>query len=270
MTPVLEARDVWFRAGSKALVADVSLSVGAGETVALVGPNGAGKSTLLRLLAGEIGCSEGALRLKGRAPRSYGARALALHRAVLSQDTTVTFPFSVREIVRIGGGERRGPALDDMVDRALVEVDLDGFQDRIIGTLSGGEQQRTHFARVMVQLACGTAAHGPGALLLDEPTASLDLRHQLDIAAALHRRAADGTAVIVVLHDLNLAACLAGRITVLNHGRIAKDGRPAETITDEIVEEVFSIAGAVSRAPYNGAPFVLPHNAKKRNVEHAR
>ena len=258
MSAVLKASNVYFRIDGKALLSDVSLSIAPGEAVALVGPNGAGKSTLLRILAGEMACSEGEIRLKGRAPRFYGARALALHRAVLSQSPVVTFPFSVREIVQMGGGEVRGAAVNALVDSALAEVDLEGFQDRIIGTLSGGEQQRAHFARVMVQLTCGMAAHGPGVLLLDEPTASLDLRHQLDLVAAIGRRCDDGVAVIAVLHDLNLAARLAKRIIVLQQGRTVADDTPANTITDEIAREVFEVADAVLRMPPPGMPFVLP------------
>ena len=129
--------------------------------------------------------AQAALRRRARsraAPlASYAPRDLALHRAVLSQSTHVAFPFTVGEVVRMGAGDRHGRAIDDLAERALADVDLAAFGDRIITTLSGGEQQRAHFARVLVQLACGEAAHGPGLLLLDEPTASLDLRHQLDM-----------------------------------------------------------------------------------------
>ena len=181
------------RAGARAILDAVSLAIAPGETVALVGPNGAGKSTLLRVLSGELAADAGTVVLKGREPRAYEPRVLALHRAVLSQHTSVAFPFSVAEVVRMGAGDRRGAAVEPLVDAALAEVDLAGFRERIITTLSGGEQQRAHFARVLVQLACGEAAHGPGVLLLDEPTASLDLRHQLDVldgdAAAAPRAA---------------------------------------------------------------------------------
>jgi iron complex transport system ATP-binding protein len=229
----------------------------------LVGPNGAGKSTLLRVLAGDFAPSAGSVLLHGRNPRSYPSRELALHRAVLSQSIAVTFPFSVAEIVRMGAGERRGPAVEALVDGALAEVDLGGFRDRVIGTLSGGEQQRAHFARVLVQLACGEAARGPGLLLLDEPTSNLDLRHQLDMVAATQRCLARGVTVIAILHDLNLAALLARRIVVLGGGRIAADGAPRETITEAVLCEVFGVASAVGRVPEASVPFVLPHGAQK-------
>ena len=167
---------------------------------------------------------------------------------MLSQSTHVAFPFTVGEIVRMGAGDRRGRAIDALADAALADVDLGAFSARIITTLSGGEQQRAHFARVLVQLACGEAAHGPGLLLLDEPTASLDLKHQLDMLEAVTRCARRGVAVVAILHDLNLATLAADRIVVLDGGRVAADGTPAETVTDELLARVFKVT-APSRGP---------------------
>jgi iron complex transport system ATP-binding protein len=256
---MLEARGVTVRIGAKTLLDDVSLAVAAGERVALVGPNGAGKSTLLRAIAGELRPANGAVRLKGRDVAAYAPRMLALHRAVLSQTVTVAFPFTVAEVVAMGAGDRGGAWVDALVESALADVDLTDFADRIITTLSGGEQQRAHFARVLVQLACGETAHGPGLFLLDEPTASLDLRHQIDVLEALGRCASRGVTVIVVLHDLNLATLYAERIVILDRGRIAADGPPHDTITDPMLDRVFGVAAAVGRTPESGIPFVLPH-----------
>ena len=263
MTPAIEAASLSVRVGARALIDDIALSVMPGESVALVGPNGAGKSTLLRALAGEIAASAGAVRLKGRDPRAYRPHELALHRAVLSQSVTVAFPFTVAEVVRMGGGGQRGRGVDALVERALADVELDGFDDRIIGTLSGGEQQRAHLARVLVQLACGEAKCGPGVLMLDEPTASLDLRHQLDIVAMMRRCAARGVAVVAILHDLNLAAIVADRLVVLDRGKVAADGAPRDTITEAMLDRVFGVTGAVCAAPPAGMPLVLPHAAQK-------
>jgi iron complex transport system ATP-binding protein len=262
MMPVLAARSITVRIGAKVLLDDVSLSLQQGEVVALVGPNGAGKSTLLRVLSGDLVPNAGVVHLKGRELKSYGPPALASHRAVLSQSISVVFPFTVAEIVRMGAGDRRGRRVDDLVDAALDRVDLSGFHDRVVTTLSGGEQQRAHLARVLVQLACGEAEHGPGVLLLDEPTASLDLRHQLDVIAAAKACAARGAGVVAILHDLNLATLLAGRIVVLDRGRVDSDGPPTETITDAMLARVFGVADAVGRVPADGAPFVLPHAAR--------
>lgn len=254
------------RVGAKALLDGVSFNIAQGETIAIIGPNGAGKSTLLRALSGEIVPSGGSIRLHGRAPQAWHPPELALRRAVLSQHVTVTFPFTVAEVVRMGAGERRGAAIDAMAEAALAAVDLAGFEGRIIDTLSGGEQQRVHFARVMLQLACGEQAHGPGILLLDEPTASLDLRHQLDLVAVAKQCAARGTTTIAIVHDLNLAALLAKRVIVLSQGRVAADGPPAETINDETLARVFAVSSAVGRVPEGAMPFVLPHQAEKHNA----
>jgi iron complex transport system ATP-binding protein len=261
VTPAIEASSISVRVGSKVLLRDVSFVLDAGTTTALVGPNGAGKSTLLRVLAGEIKPSSGTVRLKGQPLSAYSAATLAQRRAVLSQSISVAFPFTVAEIVRMGAGERSGPAVTALIDAALAEVELSDFRERIITTLSGGEQQRAHLARVLVQLAYGEAAHGSGVLLLDEPTASLDLRHQLDVLATARRRAERGVTVIAILHDLNLAALFAERVIVLDRGRMAGDGPPSAIITDAILEDVFGVAGAVGHATASGLPYVLPHQA---------
>jgi iron complex transport system ATP-binding protein len=196
--------------------------------------------------------------LRGKPIASYAPRALALQRAVLSQSVTVAFPFTVGEIVAMGAGDRGGRTRDAMVEAALADVDLADYGGRIITTLSGGEQQRAHFARILVQLSCGEDLHGPGVLLLDEPTASLDLRHQLALIAAAQRCAARGTAVVAVLHDLNLAVLLGKRIVVLDQGRVAGDGTPREIVTDAMLAKVFKVPSVVGRVPTD-MPFVLPH-----------
>ncbi len=263
MTAAVETEVLGVQVGRKALLSNVSLSIEPGETVALVGPNGAGKSTLLRALSGGIAPSTGQVRLKGLDPRAYKPHVLALHRAVLAQQVDVAFPFSVAEVVRMGAGESRGAAIEALIDGALEEVDMASMRDRIIGTLSGGEQQRVHLARVLVQLNCGEARHGPGILLLDEPTASLDLCHQLDLMDIIGRCNGRGTTVITIMHDLNLAVLFARRVVALSNGRIVRDGTPAQTITDDMLAEVFGVTGAANRVPTGALPFVLPHGAAK-------
>lgn len=269
MITAIETRSLSVRAGIKTLLANISLSISPGETVALVGPNGAGKSTLLRTLSGEIAPSDGSVTLKDHDPRALRPGVLALHRAVLSQHVTVAFPFSVADVVRMGAGERRGTATEALVDAALAEVDLGEFRERIIGTLSGGEQQRAHLARVLVQLQCGEAEFGPGILLLDEPTAALDLCHQLDLLAIIQRYNARGTTIVTIMHDLNLAALFSRRIVMLDRGMLAADGPPDETITDAVLARVFGINGAVGRIPPARTPFVLPQGATKTHKAHA-
>ena len=257
MTALLEARAVSFDIGGATLVDNVDLRVDGGETVAIVGPNGAGKSTLLRLLSGDLHAVSGAVRLKQRDLHGYSSQQLALHRAVLSQHVSVSFPFTVEEIVRMGAGDGRDALARPLVEAALHEVGLDEFRHRKLPTLSGGEQQRAHLARVLVQLACGETVHGPGLLLLDEPTSSLDLRHQIDLVETARRRAGNGTAVVAVLHDLNLAVRFADRIVVLHRGAKVADDIPERTITDDLVRKVFEIEARVQRHS-DGTPLLLP------------
>ena len=128
-------------------------------------------------------------------------------------------------------------------------------------TLSGGEQQRAHFARVLVQLACGEAQHGPGLLLLDEPTSSLDMRHQIDLVETARQRAQNGTAVIAVLHDLNLAMRFADRIVLLHRGKLAVDGGRAEAITAETIRRIFEVDVTIDYTD-QGVPFLLPQTMR--------
>jgi iron complex transport system ATP-binding protein len=259
MIPVLQTQSICVKAGHKTLLADVDLSFHAGEITVLVGPNGAGKTTLLRVLSGDQAPASGKVRLHGRELGAYTPRQLARRRAVLSQRVSVAFSFTVADIVRLGAGEGRGGAgLESLIDATLAEVELLDFADRPITTLSGGEQQRAHFARVLVQLACAEQTQGPGVLLLDEPTSALDLRHQLGMIEAVKRRAAAGTLVVAILHDLNLAALLGDRIVVLDRGRVDCEGSPAQTITGETLRRVFEIETTVGEAPTTGVPFVLP------------
>jgi iron complex transport system ATP-binding protein len=261
MSALIEARTLSKRAGRATLLNGVNLSVAAGEMVAIIGPNGAGKSTLLRLLSGDIRPSAGDVHLKQRDIRLYAPRELAARRAMLSQHVNVTFPFTVEEIVLMGAGDRSLHEAGRLVDAALDEVGLAHFRERPLPTLSGGEQQRAHFARVLVQLACGETEHGPGLLLLDEPTSSLDLRHQIDLVEAARRRAANGTAVIAILHDLNLAIRFADRLIVLNGGRLAADGPRADIVTRETIRGIFEIDAVVHRGD-DGVPYVLPQSMR--------
>ncbi len=260
MNAVIEARGLSKRAGRATLLDGIDLRVGAGELVAIIGPNGAGKSTLLRLLSGDLHPSGGEVLLKQRDIGSYTPRELAARRAILSQHVNVSFPFTVAEIVLMGAGDRSPREANGLVDAALDEVGLAHFRERQMPTLSGGEQQRAHFARVLVQLACGEAEHGPGLLLLDEPTSSLDLRHQIDLVEAARRRAAAGTAVIAILHDLNLAIRFADRLVVLNGGRLVADGPRTEIVTRKTIRDIFEIDTVVHQV--DGVPYVLPQSMR--------
>ncbi|RZQ59906.1 heme ABC transporter ATP-binding protein [Amycolatopsis suaedae] len=262
MTPLVEARDVGVVAGRRTLLDGVSLAVRPGEVLALVGPNGAGKSTLLAVLAGDRAPGTGTVTAGGRPLREWSARALARHRAVLPQHNPVSFPFEVGEIVRMGRAPWAGTAAESDDDRlvaaALADTELTTFARRRYPTLSGGEQARAALARVLAQ--------DTPLLLLDEPTAALDLRRQEEVLRLATARAATGAGVLLVVHDLAVAAGYADRIAVLDGGRIAAVGPPERVCTAELLSEVYRHPVEVIEHPRTGRPLVLPLRAEIRST----
>lgn len=239
----LQIRNRW-------LLRDVSLTLEPGEVLALVGPNGAGKSTLLRVLAGDLTPTNGKATISGRAIGSYPPRELALLRAVLPQQTVLQFAFTVREVVEMGRGPRVVGQNDPAVIESLRRTDALHLADRIYPSLSGGEQARVTLARVLAQET--------PVLLLDEPTAALDLHHQQLVMDIAREMAAAGASVLVILHDLNLAAANADRIGVMRDGYLVKIGSPWDTMKEDLLSDVFSCPIAVTAHPTRSCPLVIP------------
>lgn len=240
--------------GGRPVLDGVDVLVRAGEVLALVGPNGAGKSTLLGALAADVPAAEGVVRVHGRPVSAWSAPELALRRAVLPQSASLSFPFPVEEVVRMGrapwaGGDEADED-DAVVADAMSRTEVTGFAGRPFSALSGGERARVALARVLAQRA--------PLLLLDEPTAALDLRHQELVLRLCRERARAGDAVVVVLHDLALAAAYADRVAVLRAGRVAADGPPAEVFAEELLSEVYDQPVEVLPHPRTGALLVLP------------
>ncbi|MCZ9352090.1 heme ABC transporter ATP-binding protein [Streptomyces mutabilis] len=249
-----EAEGVRVRLGGRPVLDGVDVTVRAGEVLALVGPNGAGKSTLLGVLAADVPAVEGGVRVHGRPVADWTAPELALRRAVLPQSASLSFPFPVEEVVRMGRAPWAGTDLADEDDAAVAEAmartEVTGFAGRPFSALSGGERARVALARVLAQRS--------PLLLLDEPTAALDLRHQELVLRLCRERAREGDAVVVVLHDLALAAAYADRVAVLRAGRIAADGPPARVFSEELLSDVYDQPVEVLPHPRTGAVLVLP------------
>lgn len=263
MTPLIEAKECSFALRGATLVEDASVALVPGRLTVIIGPNGAGKSTLLKLLSGEHRPTRGTVLSKGGSLGDIPVWQLAARRAVMAQSSRITFPFAVHEVVRLGlvGVGRAQPRAigEAMIEEALASADMLAFAGRDFQTLSGGEQQRVHFARTLVQLAAGASVEPVQALLLDEPIASLDLCHQIGLLEALSKKVrAQGLAALAVLHDLNLAAHFADHLVVMKGGRIMAAGAPGAIMTPTLLEEAF---GVIMRAPAALAchgPFVLP------------
>ncbi|WP_405444218.1 heme ABC transporter ATP-binding protein [Streptomyces avidinii] len=254
---VAEAVDLHVRLGQREVLAGIDLTARAGEVLALVGPNGAGKSTLLGALAADLPAASGEIRIDGRPVGDWSAPDLALRRSVLPQSAALSFPFPVEDVVRMGrapwSGTHLAEADEEAVAVAMAATEVTDFAARPFSALSGGERARVALARVLAQRA--------PLLLLDEPTAALDLRHQELVLRICRERAGAGDAVVVVLHDLGLAAAYADRAAVLHDGRIAADGPPAEVFEDELLSRVYRQPVEVLPHPRTGAPLVVPVRA---------
>jgi iron complex transport system ATP-binding protein len=255
---MLLARNISVAFGRRQVLHGVDLAVAPGAVTAVIGPNGSGKTTLVKAISGEIAHS-GSISLNGADMRSLKPWQVATQRAVLPQATTLSFPFTVREVVALGlvaGGAGSG---SDLPEQALARVDLEGFAGRYYQDLSGGEQQRAQMARVLCQLWKPVENGAPRYLLLDEPVSSLDIRHQLVIMDIARAFAQAGGGVLAILHDLNLAAMYADHILVMREGRAHAFGPPTEVLGDKLLLDVFGCALRVN-APAQ-TPYVLPQSA---------
>lgn len=247
--PMLQAVEVSFAygdrgAGIRPVLDDVSVTIEPGTVVGLLGPNGSGKTTLLRALSGMIEPRQGKVLVGGTALASLSRRALARRIAVVPQDTHTAFDFSVLDMVLMGRYPHLGPfAVEGPEDlrlarEALAATGTAAFESRPFSTLSGGERQRVVIA--------GALAQASDALLLDEPTASLDLGYQLEIGALLSRINRDrGTTIVVSTHDLNLAAAICGRIIMLKAGRVIAQGATTDTLTAENLRALYDVRADV-------------------------
>lgn len=254
---VCAAESVVLTRGGRNLLDGVSLDVRAGEVLALLGPNGAGKSTLLSLLSGDVAPDQGAVMFGGRKISDWSLIDLSRRRSVLLQDNQLLFPFTVHQVVEMGRAPWRRTPFEEEDNEAIAEAisaaDIAHLGNRRVPSLSGGERARTAFARVM--------AGRTGVLMLDEPTAALDLGHQEAVLTLARDRARAGDAVLVVLHDLNLAAAYSDRIALLRDGQIAACDAPDQVLTAEIVSDVYRTPVEVIPHPITGQGIVMPKRA---------
>lgn len=252
--PALQACGVSVAFGGTPIVTEVDLDLHAGQVLALVGPNGAGKSTLLAVLAGDIEPDAGTVLLHGEDLHGLKLAELARRRAVLLQEQRLSFPFTVLDVVAMGRAPWRGrPEEDDddaVVAQSLEIGDVAHLAPRLFPTLSGGEKGRVSFARVLAQQT--------RVLMLDEPTAALDIRHQEAVLAQARSQAAAGDAVVVVLHDLSLAAAYADEVAVLEEGRVRGRGAPRDVFTSSLLSEVYRHPIEVFDHPVTGDLIILP------------
>ena len=234
----------------------VSLDVASGSFYAVIGPNGSGKSTLMRALLGVSPLVSGRVTLDERATDVWSRRELARAIGAVPQAESIAFPLTAREMVAMGRYPYLGPLAPEgdsdraAVTRALAACDVLDLADRDVATLSGGELQRARIARALAQ--------EPRALVLDEPTTSLDIRHEMEILELLRSSADGGLTVLLITHGLDMVAQFADRMLLLSRGRVAAEGTPAQVMREDTLREVYGWPISVHTDPRSGTPRVTP------------
>ncbi|MBB4276870.1 heme ABC transporter ATP-binding protein [Rhizobium mongolense] len=260
---MIELSCISVRLSGKTIVHDLSFTAKAGQLTAIAGPNGSGKTTTMKAISGELSC-DGSVRINGEEVKTMQPWQLAAIRGVLPQASAISFPFTVREVVRMGlttGLNLHPEQAEQIAARALAAVDLGGFEGRFYQELSGGEQQRVQLARVLCQICEPVVDGKPCWLLLDEPVSSLDISHQLTIMSLARKFCDAGGGVIAVMHDLNLTALFADQIVLMKAGGLAAAGSVSDVLTDEGMQSVFGCRLRINQVPMDGTPFVLAHSA---------
>ena len=240
-------KQVSFAIGSKYIVKDLEFSFKAGNLVSIIGPNGAGKTTLLKLMSGELKPSGGEIFLNDFAFSELSLKERANKRAVMTQSSSVVFDFLVEEILEMGWVQGSSDDFVKACSDVVNSCGLDELMGRKFNTLSGGEQQRVQFARAMLQVGGLSKTAEDRFLLLDEPTSSMDVAYELNLLNLAKEVRKTGVGVIVVLHDLNLAARFSDQIILMNSGLIVASGQPEEVLSDRILSDVYSTELRVER-----------------------
>lgn len=250
-TASIRADELGFRVEAKALLERVRLHADQGQLVGLIGPNGAGKSTLLRAIAGVLRPQEGAVWLEGEELDSLPAKDVAARMALVPQIAPYTHGFTARELVLMGRYPHLGRfqiegAADEAIAREAMELtETEEFAERTLDTLSGGERQRVFVSRALAQQ--------PRVLLLDEPTANLDVLHKLRVLDLVRRLVDEGLTAVAAIHDLGMAARYCDRLVLLSEGRVLADGTPEEVLAPDIIEAAFGVRSAVYPDPVTGS-----------------
>ena len=254
---MLQTHDVCVEINKKKILKNIKFDVPAGKITALIGPNGSGKSTLMRAISGEISY-QGKIFINERDINSMKAWELAAIRAVLPQNSSVAFPFTVAEVIHIGLKNTKDSSTDHLINDALDCVGLLSLAKREYSQLSGGEQQRVQLARVLAQvwspLVDGTAKW----IFLDEPVSSLDISYQLEVMNIMQNYAYRGGGVLTIMHDLNLTAMYADNVGLLHNGKLLCFGTPSQVMNDKILSEAYSCKIKVNKTPKNDKIFILP------------
>ena len=249
----LSLKSVSLKLDNRQILKDVSLEINEGEIVSVIGPNGAGKSTLLNVLTGDITPDSGDTIYDNRQLNKISIQERAFTRSVMSQMQTLVFNFNVKDVIEMGWLQRGNSDFSSNFSMAFeavtTECNVHNLVHRKFNSLSGGEQRRVHFARTLLQLWRPSQSNDPRYLLLDEPTANLDLSSEMLLMNILKARASSNVGILVILHDLNLASHFADKIAIMKDGEIKAFGKPEEIMTDDFLTSIYEVPIKVKYDP---------------------
>ena len=249
----LSLKSVSLKLDNRQILKDVSLEINEGDIVSVIGPNGAGKSTLLNVLTGDISPDSGDIIYDNKQLNKISIQERAFTRSVMSQMQTLVFNFNVKDVVEMGWLQRGNSDFSSNFTMAFEavtsECNVHNLVHRKFNSLSGGEQRRVHFARTLLQLWRPSQSNDPRYLLLDEPTANLDLSSEMLLMNILKARATSNVGILVILHDLNLASHFADKIAIMKDGEIKAFGKPEEIMTDDFLTSIYEVPIKVKYDP---------------------
>tara|TARA_B100000886_G_scaffold310881_1_gene245892 strand:- start:795 stop:1568 length:774 start_codon:yes stop_codon:yes gene_type:complete len=249
----INLKSVSLKLDDRQILKDVSLEINEGEIVSVIGPNGAGKSTLLNVLTGDISPDSGDTIYDNKQLNKISIQERAFTRSVMSQMQTLVFNFNVKDVIEMGWLQRGNSDFSSNFSMAFEavtkECNVQNLVHRKFNSLSGGEQRRVHFARTLLQLWRPSQSDDPRYLLLDEPTANLDLSSEMLLMNILKARASSNVGILVILHDLNLASHFADKIAIIKDGEVKAFGKPEEIMTDDFLTSIYEVPIKVSYEP---------------------
>ena len=249
----LNLESVSLKLDNRQILKDVSLEINEGEIVSVIGPNGAGKSTLLNVLTGDINPDSGEISYDNKQLNQISIQERAFTRSVMSQMQTLVFNFSVKDVIEMGWLQRGNSDFSNNFSMAFENVtkecNVHNLIHRKFNSLSGGEQRRVHFARTLLQLWRPSESNDPRYLLLDEPTANLDLSSEMLLMNILKKRASLNVGILVILHDLNLASHFADKIAIIKDGEIMAFGEPEKIMEDAFLTSIYDVPIKVKHGP---------------------
>ena len=249
----LSLKSVSLKLDNRQILKDVSLEINESEIVSVIGPNGAGKSTLLNVLTGDISPDSGDINYDNKQLNKISIQERAFTRSVMSQMQTLVFNFNVKDVIEMGWLQRGNSDFSSNFSMAFeavtAECNVHNLVHRKFNSLSGGEQRRVHFARTLLQLWRPSQSNDPRYLLLDEPTANLDLSSEMLLINILKARASSNIGILIILHDLNLASHFADKIAIMKDGEIKAFGKPEEIMTDDFLTSIYEVPIKVKYDP---------------------